>query len=259
MSNLHRLFAAVSFVVPFSAIAAGAQGAPSQLYVHIDTMRHVGADTATLAAQQRRTMSADLARQHRMDSTTAKAASRRVGSLDTRKPFYYGLAGGLSQPVSDLHAGYTTGWNVTVPVGWNFVGTPVGIRVDGSWNRLTGQSSSSTYISDLTVWSLNGDATLRHRVESLGPSGTVYLLGGGGVHRIVATAINGDVSGANANGFATSFRGAQTRWGFNAGAGASVTVGQLALFVETRYVGFGSGNVTSGDARFLPMILGVTF
>ena len=73
MSNLHRLFAAVSFVVPVSAIAAGAQRAPSQLYVHIDTMRHVRADTATLAAQQRRTMSADLARQHRMDSTTAKA------------------------------------------------------------------------------------------------------------------------------------------------------------------------------------------
>src|SRR5205085_4304208 len=146
-----------------------------------------------------------------------------------------------------------------LPVGWNFVGTPVGIRVDGSWNRLTSQTSSRTYISDLTIWSLNGDATLRHRVESLGPSGTVYLLGGGGVQRIVASAIDGYVSGANANGFATSYGGAQTRWGFNAGAGASLTVGQLALFVETRYVGFRSGSVTAGDARFLPMILGVTF
>jgi len=258
MSSLRR-FVAATFVVPICAIAASAHRATSQVYMHVDTMPHVRADTATLAGQQRRTMSADIARQRRLDSVAAFAANGRVSAFDERKRFYYGVAGGLSQPVSDLHAGYTSGWNVTLPVGWNFVGTPVGIRVDGSWNRLTGQTSSGTYISDLTIWSLNGDATLRHRVESLGPSGTVYLLGGGGVHRIVATAINGDVSGANANGFATSFGGAQTRWGFNGGAGASLTVGQLALFVETRYVGFHSGSVTAGDARFLPMILGVTF
>lgn len=258
MSSLRRYFAVATVVVPIGAIIASAHPAPSQVYVRVDTMLHVRADTATLAAQQRRAVSADLARQRRLDST-ANAANGRVGALNRRSRFYYGLAGGLSQPLSDFHAGYTTGLNVTVPVGWDFVGTPVGIRVDAAWDRLTGQTSSSTYISDLTIWSLNGDATLRRRVESLGPSGAVYLLGGGGVHRIVATSINGDVSGVNANGFATSFGGAQTRWGFNAGAGASLTVGQLALFVETRYVGFRSGNAAAGDARFLPMILGVTF
>ena len=55
------------------------------------------------------------------------------------------------------------------------------------------------------------------------------------------------------------FGGAQTLWGFNAGAGASLTVGLLDLFVETRCVGFPTSTVAAGDARFLPMILGATF
>jgi len=258
MSSVRRYFFIATVVAPIGAIVAGAHTAPSQAYVRVDTMPHVRADTATLTARYRRAMSADLARQYRLDSITSIAAERRVG-LDGRRRLYYGLGGGFSQPVSDLHAGYTTGWNVTIPVGWDFVGIPVGIRADAAWDKLTGQTSSSTYISDLTIWSLNSDATLRRRVESLGPNGAVYLLGGASVHRIVATPIKGDLSGAYANGFATSFGGAQTRWGFNAGAGASLTVGQLALFAETRYVGFRSGNVAAGDVRFLPMILGVTF
>ena len=257
MLNLRRYFSVATFVIPASAIAVGAQTVTP--YVRLDTMPYVRADSATLNAQLRRAFSADLARQHRLDSNAAIASKARAGTLDGRGRFYYGLAGGLSQPVSDFHAGYTTGWNVTVPVGWEFVGSPIGIRADASWDRLTGQTSSNTFLSDLTIWSLNADAKLRRRVESLGPSGVVYLLGGGGLHRIVATAVNSNATGADANGFATSFGGAQTLWGFNAGAGASLTVGQLALFVETRYVGFRSGNVAAGDARFLPMILGVTF
>jgi hypothetical protein len=254
MSSVRRYVALATVVVPIAAIMAGAHRAPSQVSVRADTMPHVRMDTATLAAQRRRAWSADLARQRRLDSL-----AERRRDLDGRRRFYYGLAGGFSQPVSDLHAGYTTGWNVTVPVGWDFVGTPVGIRVDAAWDRLTGQTSGSTSLNDLTIWSLNADASLRRRVERLGPSGTVYVLGGGGVHRIVATAINGAASGANPNGFATSFGGAETRSGFNGGAGASLTVGELALFIETRYVWFRSGNVAAGDARFLPMILGVTF
>lgn len=257
MSKLRRcLDVLAALVLPISAIAAGAPRAAAQVSARSDTMLHVPADAATLAAQRRRAVSTDLARQYRLDSIAAtRSGSRYAG----RRPFYYGLAGGLSQPISDFHAGYTTGWNVTLPIGWDVAGTPLGIRADASWDRLMGQRSTRTAVSDLTIWSLNADATLRHRVESLGPSGTVYLLGGGGIHRIVGATANGGGSGANANGFATSFGGAQTRWGFNAGAGASLTVGQLALFVETRYVGFPTGNVAAGDARFLPMILGVTF
>ena len=256
MSSLRHLLAIATFVAPICAVVCGARPASAQASVRRDTMAHVRADTATLEAYRRRTLAVDLARQYRLDS--ASDAARSVGRGDGRKQFYYGLAGGINQPVSDFHSGYTRGWNVTMPVGWDFVGTPVGIRVDGSWNRLTGQTSTSTYISDLTIWSLSGDATLRRRVESLGPSGTIYLLGGGGMHRIVSDAING-TTGANANGFATSFGRAQTNWGFNGGAGATVAVGQLALFIEARYVGIRGNNVAASDARFFPMILGVTF
>jgi hypothetical protein len=242
-------------VLPICTIAAVPSHARSQASARSDTMLHVRAGTAALEVQRRRTVSTDLVVQYRLDSIAD--ASRSLGAA--RSGFYYDLAGGLSQPISDLRAGYTTGWNVTVPVGWHFAERPFGIRADASWDRLTGQASSATYVSDLSVFSFNGDATVRHRVDALGPTGAVYLLGGGGLHRMVARSTRGNVVGTNANGFATSFSDAETRWGFNGGAGASLTVGQLAVFVETRYIQFTSGNVAAGKARFLPMILGVTF
>lgn len=238
--------------LPICTIAAVPSHTWSQAAARSDTMRHVRADTATLEAQRRRAELTDLVVKHSIGD-----ASRRLGAA--RGAFYYGLAGGFSQPISDFRAGYTTGWNVTVPVGWDFAERPLGIRADASWDRLTGQASGARSVSDLSVFSFNGDATVRHRVEALGPTGAVYLLGGGGLHRIVARSARGDVAGRNANGFATSFSDAETRWGFNSGAGASLTVGELAVFIETRYIQFGSGSIAAGTARFLPMILGVTF
>lgn len=244
-------------VAPLGVIAAGAGRAASQAVASSDTMEHVRADTASLAARRRHAVFADLASQYRQDSIADDLRQQR--RLFAGRPLYYGVAAGVSQPVGDLRAGYTTGWSITVPVGWNFAGTPLGIRMDGSWNRLMGQTSIASYISDVTIWSMNGDALLRHRVEHLGPSGAVYVLGGGGVHRIIASAVRGDVANVDANGFATSLGSAQTRWGLNAGAGATLTLGQLALFVESRYVGFRSGNVAAPNARLVPIVAGLLF
>lgn len=230
-----HLDVASCFVLAISMIAGSPRQVHSQLSMRTDTMRHVRSDTATLEARRRRADSADLARQYRLDSIADAASRGRPG--DGR--LYYGVAAGLSQPVNNLHAGHTTGWNVTVPIGWDFVGTPFGVRADASWDRLTGKASTSTDATDLSVWSLNADATMRHRVDALGPSGAVYLLGG--------------------SGFANSVGGVSTRWGFNGGVGASLTVGQLAVFAETRYLQFRWRSDATGDARFLPMILGVTF
>ena len=244
-------------IVPLGVITAGAERAASQAVASSDTMEHIRADTASLAARRRRAVFADLERQYRQDSIADGRRQQRRRFAG--RPLYYGVAAGVSQPVSDLRAGYTMGWNVTVPVGWNFAGTPVGVRMDGSWNKLMGQTSVARYITDVTIWSMNGDALLRHRVERLGPSGAVYVLGGGGVHRITASAVRADVGNVDANGFATSLSRAETHWGLNAGAGASLTIGQLALFVESRYVGFRSGNGAAANARFVPMVAGLLF
>ena len=258
MSGRCRFLTVLAAVVaPLGAVIAGAQRAASQVVASRDTMAHVRADTASLAARRRGAVFADLARQYRQDSIADGV--RRQRRRFAGRPLYYGVAAGISQPVSDLRAGYTAGWNITVPVGWNFAGTPAGVRVDGSWTRLMGHTSVASYLSDVTIWSMNGDVLLRHRMERLGPSGTVYVLGGGGIHRITASAVRGDVANVDANGFATSLGGAQTRWGLNAGAGASLTVGQLALFVETRYVAFRSGNDAAANARFVPMMAGLLF
>jgi hypothetical protein len=121
-----------TMVLPLCTIAAVPTHARSQASARSDTMAHVRADTATLEAQRRRAVSSDLAVQYRLDSTAD--ASRCLGAA--RRGVYYGLAGGLSQPITDFRAGYNTAWNVTVPVAWYFAETPFGIRADASWGRL---------------------------------------------------------------------------------------------------------------------------
>jgi hypothetical protein len=257
MSSFLRCFG----MATVCAATLSARNANAQVLVRPDTMAHVRGDTATLSAQLRLAQRGDEVRVFRRDSIArANASTRDLERLGERKPFYYGTAFGVSQPISAFHDGYTTGWNLTVPVGWDFVDSPFGVRVDGSWDKLTASTTSSRYLTDATIWSLNGDITLRRHFEPLGPGGVLYLLGGGGMHRIVAS--NGatiQTTEASANGFATSFRHADTRWGVNGGAGAKLTVGQLLVFVETRYIGVSSGNAAAGDARFFPMIIGIAF
>jgi len=111
-------------VLPMCTIAAVPTHARSQASARSDTMPHVRADSATLEAQRRRAVSSDLAVQYRLDSIADVSRCRGAA----RRYYYYGLAGGLSQPINAFRAGYTPEWNVTVPVGWYFAEMPFSIR-----------------------------------------------------------------------------------------------------------------------------------
>lgn len=47
-----------------------------------------------------------------------------------------GISGGVAIPVSDLGNDFSTGYNGTVSLSLNSVGTPLGIRFDGMYNKV---------------------------------------------------------------------------------------------------------------------------
>jgi hypothetical protein len=177
--------------------------------------------------------------------------------------WYFGVGFGASIPTGDITSaglnsgGYSTGWNVTVPVGYDFTHSPLGIRFDGTFDQLNGKDFNSNFSAPrLDAWALNMDLRLR---APLGRTWSrFYLLGGG-----TWSGLNGwftDFSNPNAP---TNKQGTTSSWGWNAGGGFNFNWGSmLGLFVESRYVWVdqkeGSG-FPYNHAAWVPIVLGVTF
>ncbi|MGH7619222.1 MAG: outer membrane protein [Gemmatimonadaceae bacterium] len=153
--------------------------------------------------------------------------------------FYAGLAAGASAPQRDLRNGYTGGWNTTVPVGWDTDDSPLGIRADMSVDHMNGtrfqdQFGTTTAASgDITVWSVNTDLKLRAHAPGTPSRTNVYALGGIGAHRVTQGVYG--ATGLNA-GQNLSFANAKTAFGWNVGAGVSMSWGPTELFVESRFI-----------------------
>ncbi len=199
----------------------------------------------------------------RRDSiAAAEEAARLLRERLGRYGFYWGLAAGPSLPASDFSQPYKLGFNITVPFGWDFRDSPLGIRADASYDLFDGKYIGNALMSNVQVYSLNADAKLRMKVPVFGYLDRFYLIGGAGAHRVVSN--GGDdptaiTNGKSNNGFSTTFSGASTKFGWNAGAGMSFGFGRSALFLESRYFDHSTDNTYASSARFVPIILGLTF
>lgn len=161
--------------------------------------------------------------------------------------FYIGIAGGGTMPTGDFADAYNTGWNVTVPIGWQSMTTPWGARLDLSFNKINGDTFGGTDFEDGNIWSAMLDLTAQWPVGGTGTG--FYLVGGGGVHHFR------DFDVRTSSTTTTEFE-SETKFGWNGGAGISFGFGSTDLFVEARYV-----NVfTDGpDAQYVPIVLGLRF
>jgi len=179
---------------------------------------------------------------------------------------YIGIAGGASLPMGDMKSaatntgGYNTGWNVTVPIGWDISHSPFGIRVDGSFDRLAGKNYNAAFSApDLTVYS--GNADLKLRVPLGRTWSRFYVLGGATASKF--TGFNQDFTNPNAPTNQRTFSNASWKWGWNAGGGFNFNFGHMTgLFVESRYVSVKPDAVTGfpyAEAKFVPIILGIQF
>jgi hypothetical protein len=157
----------------------------------------------------------------------------------------FGLGGGVVVPTGSLADGNATGWNAMVVARVKPAMSPIGLQLDGFYNRfgLEGIDGHSRMIGATAnaLFAFPSAAVARP-----------YLLGGVGLY-------NGKTT---VDGLGSS--DAQTKFGINAGAGFDVGVGGARLFAEGRFhaVMKGVTDVSTGDektAYMIPITVGVRF
>ncbi|MFN2636077.1 MAG: outer membrane protein [Gemmatimonadaceae bacterium] len=163
------------------------------------------------------------------------APSVSHAQLGILKPFQLGIAGGATQPMSDLKDGANTGYNGTVAMGINLPFIPVGLRIDGAYN----QFGEKTGGAKLHIMSATGNVVWRLPSIALSP----YLIGGAGLYMPTVTA----------PGLASA---TENHFGWNAGAGISLPVSFVKTFVEARY---NRVSVNGGSMQFVPLTVGIMF
>ena len=152
---------------------------------------------------------------------------------------HFGLEGGISNPQSDTKDSFDNGWHGGALAVWNLPIVPVGIRVDGSYNKFDGQTATA---GDAEVLAGTANVVLGFRAILLKP----YVLAGIGYYRL-------DFSDAS---FPSSFRGKQNETGWNAGAGVSISLRKIDLIVEARYH---SVDTSGARFQFVPVSVGLVF
>ena len=177
------------------------------------------------------------------DSVARAADEREAAALALKRHlargFYIGIAGGTSMPQRDIRNGYTNGWNTTIPMGWDADNSPLGVRGDFSFDRLHGtqvRDAANSVVAasgDVSVWSLTLDGKLRAHAPGGSSRTNVYMLGGIGAHRVAngVYGVTGDNAGKN-----LAFADAQTKFGWNVGAGISTQWAGTEIFVESRFM-----------------------
>lgn len=151
------------------------------------------------------------------------------------KPFSIGVAGGVTQPMSDLSDASDMGYNGTVALGINLPFIPVGLRIDGAYNQF-GQKSGGP---KLHIMSATGNVVWK--LPSIGVS--PYLIGGAGLY--IPTA---EVSGLPSV--------SENHFGWNVGAGVNLPLTIVKAFVEARYNSISANGSTT---QFVPLTFGIMF
>jgi hypothetical protein len=213
----------------------------------------------------------------RAEEAARLAAAAAVPAALARRGFYFGFAGGTSIPSGDYADPYKTGWNITVPFGWQKAASRWGVRGDIDYDSHGGKSFTQTVVPPAiepatptpvppiagaanfdvdngSVWSGNLDVTADLVQWGANKLGALYLIGGGGVHFFDKPSFNLTPTTGTGAGVTTNYKGdSQTKFGLNGGAGVSFGIGRASLFLESRYFTAYTDNTNSD---WIPVILG---
>lgn len=168
-----------------------------------------------------------------------------ASSAQSAKAISVGISGGAAIPLGDFGDFYTTGYNGTASLMFNSVGTPLGIRIDGMYNKLSVKDDASITIPGVGVVDnstiLGANANLVYALPGTGIR--PYLIGGGGVYSLKV-----NVDGADTD--------SETKGGVNGGIGASFPLSGFNTFIEARlHHIFTDGAAT----QFVPVTFGISF
>jgi hypothetical protein len=180
-------------------------------------------------------------------------ASGAVAAQDAgpRSPVQFGVMGGVTFPIgSNLTNVVKTGWNAGALLNFGFVNSPVGLRVDGSWNQFPQKATGDDH---LRLIDATADAVFNVGTQS---PAQFYVLGGLGIYNFKITGPSNNLDFSS---------GSTTKFGLNGGVGVKFKAGPVAPFVEARYHYVFSGdflsNAGGGVSKFqmIPISVGLTF
>jgi hypothetical protein len=171
--------------------------------------------------------------------------SASTSSAQSNKAVSIGISGGAAIPVGDFGDLYSTGWNGTASLMFKSYGSPLGLRVDGMYNRLSVKDNAFVplpgggSVSSASIAGANANL-----VYSLPGTGiTPYLIGGGGIYSLK---VHGD-------GFDSD---ATNKFGVNGGIGASFPLSGFNTFIEAR---FHHVFTDESATQFIPVTFGISF
>lgn len=177
--------------------------------------------------------------------TSAADAQTRCGKhrYERRHPselsVKIGAIGGASFPLGRAKNGVDPGWTAGALIDITHPRLPVGIRLDGSYQRLV--PAGATENGSVNIWGgdLNFLLTIPGRIP-LKP----YLTAGAGFYRVKN----------NITGTTNIPAGPNTDFAWNGGAGLRSDLGGFGVFLETHYLQI----LTAGhDLRLMPVTFGV--
>lgn len=154
------------------------------------------------------------------------------------KPVQFGIAGGASLATSDLSDLASTGYNITGAIQFNPQMLPLGVRIDGAYNRF-GFKDDVGVDGEVHFTSVTGNLVYKIPSQAVAP----YLIGGAGWYNL----------GASSPGI---FSGSDNHFGWNVGGGISMPLSGFNTFIEARY------NQVQGDGgslKYVPVTFGVMF
>ncbi len=158
-------------------------------------------------------------------------------SAQSPKPVSIGIAVGAAIPVGDLADVYNTGYNGTVSLGISSLGTPIGLRFDGMYNKFLGRDDVSVNQPDARV--LGGTANLVYGLPGVGIR--PYLIGGAGYYGLKVDLPNAE---------------SENKFGLNGGIGAMFPLSGFNTFVEAR---FHHVFTDISSTQFIPVTIGILF
>lgn len=173
-----------------------------------------------------------------------------AASAQSSKSLSLGISGGAAIPAGDFSDLYTTGYNGTVSLMMKSVGSPIGLRIDGMYNKLSVRDDAFITIpgrGEIESASILGaNANIVYALPGTGIM--PYLIGGGGIY---STKVHGDDFDTDAD----------NKFGVNGGIGAAFPLSGFNTFIEARFHHiFSDGDSpNSRSTQFVPVTFGITF
>jgi len=183
---------------------------------------------------------------------------------------YFGLAGGVTAPNGALFNPNNSGPTGQAQIGWQSLDMPIGIRFDGNFTMPGEDAAYAAFQNKAGIINVSGDLKLNlpwfHHLFGLNPMFTLYGIGGGTYvsYKNLPYRMDPGVpcpSGSTCITSPINVRVGESSWnskfGWNAGGGASIGWSRTEIFFETRVIGFTPDN--SPMARQNPFVLGVNW